>query len=46
VEAVGRGADCAAQPAVNPPTRRSNTAMMGVVMCFIYWDTYLLGTLT
>jgi hypothetical protein len=46
VEADGLGSDCAAQPAVNTPTRRINTAMIGVVMCFIFWDTYLLGTLT
>jgi hypothetical protein len=47
VEADGLGAVCAAQPAVNTPIRRINTAMIGVVMCFIfYWDTYLSGTLT
>lgn len=43
VEADGPAADCAAQPAVNTPIRRINTAMMGVVICFIYWDTYLFG---
>jgi hypothetical protein len=36
VEADGLGSDCAAQPAVNTPTRRINTAMIGVVMCFIF----------
>ena len=47
LEADGLGAGWAAQPAVNTPTRRINTAMIGVVMCFIFlWDTYLLGTLT
>lgn len=35
-EADGPGAGWAAQPAVNTPIRRINTAMMGVVMCFIY----------
>ena len=36
VEADGLGDVSAAQPAVNTPTRRINTAMMGVVMCFIF----------
>jgi hypothetical protein len=35
-EADGLGADWAAQPAVNTPMRRINTAMIGVVMCFIF----------
>jgi hypothetical protein len=36
VEADGLGSDWEAQPAVNTPTRRINTAMIGVVMCFIF----------
>jgi hypothetical protein len=31
-EAEGLDADCAAQPTVNPPTRRINTAIMRVVV--------------
>jgi hypothetical protein len=46
-EADGLGADWAAQPAVNTPMRRINTAMIGVVMCFIFFGIHiLLGTLT
>jgi hypothetical protein len=41
VEADGLGSDCAAQPAVNTPIRRINTAMIGVVMCFIFFGIHI-----
>ena len=41
VEADGLGADWAAQPAVNTPIRRINTAMIGVVMCFIFFGIHI-----